>query len=171
LFLIVMEKMMGLVIKAAGCAGGVVDWHSGENEELLYCRADSALDLCAHCPLYCASERGIEALRATIVFGMWSIIPYFLYLLSLWYFTGFLRLPLALGGLWSAGASAPGYDLLLEPLSLAQRAAAVHGKGSAGDVAAGEQVIDKVDHLFSLGRFSSAIYSAPAGDTPHHRFR
>ena len=30
--------------------------------------------------------------------GMWSIIPYFLYLLSLWYFTGFLRLPLALGG-------------------------------------------------------------------------
>jgi len=45
-----------------------------------------------------ASERGIEALRATIVFGMWSIIPYFLYLLSLWYFTGFLRLPLALGG-------------------------------------------------------------------------
>ncbi|PIN63716.1 hypothetical protein CKQ90_32440, partial [Klebsiella pneumoniae] len=24
-----------------------------------------------------ASERGIEALRATIVFGMWSILPYF----------------------------------------------------------------------------------------------
>ena len=45
-----------------------------------------------------ASERGTEALRTTIVFGMWSIIPYFLYLLSLWYFTGFLRLPLALGG-------------------------------------------------------------------------
>ena len=35
-----------------------------------------------------ASERGIEALRTTIVFGMWSIIPYFIYLLSLWYFTG-----------------------------------------------------------------------------------
>ncbi|KNC91881.1 GlpM family protein [Trabulsiella odontotermitis] len=45
-----------------------------------------------------ASERGIEALRATIVFGMWSIIPYFLYLLSLWYFTGFWRLPWALTG-------------------------------------------------------------------------
>ncbi|EMM0381514.1 GlpM family protein [Pluralibacter gergoviae] len=45
-----------------------------------------------------ASERGTEALRTTIVFGMWSIIPYFLYLLSLWYFTGFLRLSLALGG-------------------------------------------------------------------------
>ena len=45
-----------------------------------------------------ASERGIEALRATIVFGMWSIIPYFIYLLSL---------PLALGGAvvcWSLSA-------------------------------------------------------------------
>jgi uncharacterized membrane protein (GlpM family) len=45
-----------------------------------------------------ASERGIEALRATIVFGMWSIVPYFIYLLSLWYFTGIMRLPLALAG-------------------------------------------------------------------------
>ncbi|HBV8274317.1 GlpM family protein [Klebsiella pneumoniae] len=45
-----------------------------------------------------ASERGIEALRATIVFGMWSILPYFIYLLSLWYFTGIMRLPLALAG-------------------------------------------------------------------------
>jgi uncharacterized membrane protein (GlpM family) len=45
-----------------------------------------------------ASERGIEALRTTIIFGMWAIIPYFLYLLSLWYFIGMMRLPLALGG-------------------------------------------------------------------------
>ncbi|MEI2265068.1 GlpM family protein [Erwinia sp. CGal63] len=45
-----------------------------------------------------ASERGIEALRATIIFGMWAIIPYFVYLLSLWYFVGLVRLPLALGG-------------------------------------------------------------------------
>ncbi|MEB7897246.1 GlpM family protein [Raoultella ornithinolytica] len=45
-----------------------------------------------------ASERGLEALRTTIVFGMWSIIPYFVYLLSLWYFTGMMRLPLALAG-------------------------------------------------------------------------
>jgi len=54
-----------------------------------------------------ATERGIEALRTTIVFGMWSIIPYFIYLLSLWYFTGFLRLPLALTGAvmcWSLSA-------------------------------------------------------------------
>jgi len=54
-----------------------------------------------------ATERGIEGLRTTIVFGMWSIIPYFIYLLSLWYFTGFLRLPLSLTGAvvcWSLSA-------------------------------------------------------------------
>ncbi|MDU4352768.1 GlpM family protein [Phytobacter diazotrophicus] len=44
-----------------------------------------------------ATERGVDALRTTIVFGMWSIIPYFLYLLSLWYFTGFMRVGCALG--------------------------------------------------------------------------
>ncbi|MBD3706739.1 GlpM family protein [Enterobacter hormaechei] len=55
-----------------------------------------------------ASERGIEALRATIVFGMWSIIPYFIYLLSLWYFTGFsASAPRRWAGRWSVGASAP----------------------------------------------------------------
>lgn len=54
-----------------------------------------------------ASDRGIEALRTTIVFGMWAIIPYFIYLLSLWYFTGFMRLPLALSAAvicWSLSA-------------------------------------------------------------------
>ena len=30
-----------------------------------------------------ATERGVEALRTTIIFGMWSIIPYFIYLASL----------------------------------------------------------------------------------------
>ena len=43
-----------------------------------------------------ASERGIDALRTTIIFGMWAIVPYFIYLLSLWYFITLLRLPLAL---------------------------------------------------------------------------
>ncbi|WP_261641755.1 GlpM family protein [Erwinia mallotivora] len=43
-----------------------------------------------------ASERGIEALRTTILFGMWAIIPYFFYLLSLWLFVGMMKLPLAL---------------------------------------------------------------------------
>ncbi|MGP3592039.1 GlpM family protein [Vagococcus sp. WN89Y] len=44
-----------------------------------------------------ATERGIEALRTTIVFGMWAIIPYFIYLLSLWNFTGVMRVWPALG--------------------------------------------------------------------------
>ncbi len=70
-----------------------------------------------------ASERGIEALRATIVFGMWSIIPYFIYLLSLWYFTGF-------------SASAPGAGRgggLLEP----QRLGCLSSSGAAFTSAAG----------------------------------
>ncbi|AHN80279.1 GlpM family protein [Salmonella enterica subsp. enterica serovar Tennessee] len=45
-----------------------------------------------------ASERGIDAMRTTIVFSMWSIIPYFIYLATLWYFSGAMRLPVALGG-------------------------------------------------------------------------
>ncbi|SPW57497.1 inner membrane protein associated with alginate biosynthesis [Escherichia coli] len=76
---------MGLVIKArARCAGSAVDWCFSKNEKLLYRRADSTFpDLCAYRALYCfASERGIEALRATIIFSMWSIIPYFVYLVS-----------------------------------------------------------------------------------------
>lgn len=43
------------------------------------------------------SERGVQALRTTLIFGMWAIIPYFIYLLSLWYFVGVMRLPVALG--------------------------------------------------------------------------
>jgi hypothetical protein len=72
---------------------------------------------------------------------------------------------------WSAGASAPGCYFFLEPFPLAQRTAAVHGKGSAGHVAAGEQIIDKIDHLFLAGAIFISDYSAPAGDTPRHRFR
>ena len=43
-----------------------------------------------------ASERGIEALRATIVFGMWSIIPYFVYLAALYVLVDRLRLEASL---------------------------------------------------------------------------
>ncbi|WP_024557103.1 GlpM family protein [Franconibacter pulveris 1160] len=42
------------------------------------------------------TERGVEALRATVIFGMWSIIPYFIYLASLWVFSAMMRAPLAL---------------------------------------------------------------------------
>ncbi|CAK9884636.1 MAG: Inner membrane protein YdgC [Candidatus Erwinia impunctatus] len=53
------------------------------------------------------SERGIEPLRQTLFFGMWAMIPYFIYLLSLWFFIGMMRLPYALlAGVvcWSAAA-------------------------------------------------------------------
>lgn len=94
-----------------------------------------------------ATERGTEALRTTIVFGMWSIIPYFLPVVLV-VFHGLSAASWRWAGRWSAGAQRLGADFLLEPLSLAQRSPAVHGKGSAGDVTAGEQIIDKVDHLF-----------------------
>ncbi|MGM3174272.1 GlpM family protein [Dickeya lacustris] len=54
------------------------------------------------------SERGLEALRATILFGIWAVIPYLIYLISLYYFTGFLRLPAALllaVGCWVVAAA------------------------------------------------------------------
>lgn len=51
-----------------------------------------------------ASERGIEALRTTIIFSMWSIIPYFVYLVSLWYFTDLCAYPLRSADQWCAGA-------------------------------------------------------------------
>ncbi|MGP2543423.1 GlpM family protein [Yersinia sp. 2541 StPb PI] len=41
-------------------------------------------------------ERNIEALRITITFGLWAIIPYFIYLISLYFLIDYLRLPLAL---------------------------------------------------------------------------
>ncbi|AJJ12285.1 inner membrane protein ydgC [Yersinia rohdei] len=42
------------------------------------------------------SERSIQALRITIVFGLWAIIPYFIYLISLYFFIAHFRLPVAL---------------------------------------------------------------------------
>ncbi|OON40799.1 hypothetical protein BTJ39_06910 [Izhakiella australiensis] len=44
------------------------------------------------------SERNLEALRSTIIFGMWAIVPYFVYLFSLYWLAGYWRLPLALTG-------------------------------------------------------------------------
>lgn len=83
----------------ARCAGSAVDWCFSKNEKLLYRRADSTFPTFALIAHYIvASERGIEALRATIIFSMWSIIPYFVYLVSLWYFTGMMRLPAAFVG-------------------------------------------------------------------------
>lgn len=73
-----------------------------------------------------ASERGIEALRATIVFGMWSILPYFIYLLSLWYFHRDHAPAVGAGRRGGMlGAVRLAVNPRLEPFPLAQRAAAV----------------------------------------------
>jgi len=42
------------------------------------------------------TERNIDALRATIIFGLWAVIPYMLYLISLYFFIGWMKLPFAL---------------------------------------------------------------------------
>ena len=42
------------------------------------------------------TERGSEAMRMTILFGIWAVIPYLVYLTSLYTFVGVMRLPLAL---------------------------------------------------------------------------
>lgn len=54
-----------------------------------------------------ATERNVEALRTTVIFGMWAIVPYFIYLASLWYFSAMMRVPLALLAavvMWSLAA-------------------------------------------------------------------
>ncbi|WP_413733163.1 GlpM family protein [Sodalis sp. RH20] len=52
-------------------------------------------------------ERGIDALRTTILFGIWAVIPYLIYLISLYFLIGSWRLPYALFGAvlcWTAAA-------------------------------------------------------------------
>ena len=49
-------------------------------------------------PTFALIAHYIVALRATIIFSMWPIIPYFVYLAALWYFTGMMRLPAAFVG-------------------------------------------------------------------------
>ncbi|WP_230369364.1 GlpM family protein [Paludibacterium denitrificans] len=43
------------------------------------------------------SERGVPALKLTLLFGMWGMVPYFIYLLSLYLLLDRLRLVYALG--------------------------------------------------------------------------
>lgn len=86
-----------------------------------------------------ASERGIEALRATIIFSMWSIIPYFVYLVSLWYFTGMMRLPRRF--CWFCcvlGDKRMGVDYMLDKAALTQMTTAIKWETASGDKAAGK---------------------------------
>lgn len=55
-----------------------------------------------------ASERGIEALRTTIVFGMWSIIPYFIYCFRYGISPASCACRLLWQARWCAGACARG---------------------------------------------------------------
>lgn len=83
----------------ARCAGSAVDWCFSKTKNYYIAGLIPLFPTFALIAHYIvASERGIEALRATIIFSMWSIIPYFVYLASLWYFTGMMRLPAAFVG-------------------------------------------------------------------------
>ncbi|WP_177173104.1 GlpM family protein [Rosenbergiella nectarea] len=53
------------------------------------------------------SERSIEALKTTIIFGLWAVIPYIVYLVSLYFLLNILKLPVALTatiGCWMLAA-------------------------------------------------------------------
>lgn len=42
------------------------------------------------------TERSLEDLRTTILFGIWAVFPYMAYLVSLYVLLGYVRLPTAL---------------------------------------------------------------------------
>ncbi len=139
---------MGLLIKsAAGSAGGGTDRRTVKKTKKItilpvLIPLFPTFALIAH--YIVASERGIEALRTTIVFGMWSIIPYF-YLLTFVMVLHRRNAPALRAGrrgdLLESGG--PAADPRLEPFPLAQRSAAVDRERAAGDVAASEQIIDE----------------------------
>ena len=59
------------------------------------------------------SERGVADLKATIVFGMWAVVPYLAYLTSLYWLVDRLRLlPALLVALCVWGITAAGAVLL-----------------------------------------------------------
>ncbi|MEN4236698.1 GlpM family protein [Serratia marcescens] len=61
--------------------------------------------LIAHYVVGC--ERSIAALKTTLIFGMWAVLPYLVYLISLYFLINSLRLSLALGAAvlcWIAAA-------------------------------------------------------------------
>ncbi|STE50603.1 inner membrane protein associated with alginate biosynthesis [Escherichia coli] len=70
---------------------------------------------------------------------MWSIIPYFVYLVSLWYFTGMMRLPAAfVGSVACWGISAWGVDYMLDKAALTQMTTAIKWETASGDKATGK---------------------------------
>jgi len=70
---------------------------------------------------------------------MWSIIPYFVYLVSLWYFTGMMRLPAAfVGSVAWLGDKRMGVDYMLDKAALTQMTTAIKWETASGDKATGK---------------------------------
>lgn len=146
---------MGLVIKAA--LGALVVLLIGvlaKTRNYYIAGADPTLpDLCVNSALYCRlrTRHGSIAydyrVRDVVDHPLFSLSSFAL-VLHRFYATS----PGAERGRCLLGAQRLGAYLLLEPLSLAQRSTAVHGKGSASDIATGEQIIDKIDNLFFTWR-------------------
>ncbi|HTT70050.1 MAG TPA: GlpM family protein [Anaeromyxobacteraceae bacterium] len=54
------------------------------------------------------TERSVSELKSTILFGMWGLVPFFLYFATLYFLVDRVRLALALGGsvaVWCAAAA------------------------------------------------------------------
>ncbi len=70
---------------------------------------------------------------------MWSIIPYFVYPVSLWYFTGMMRLPAAfVGSVACWGDKRMGVDYMLDKAALTQMTTAIKWETASGDKATGK---------------------------------
>lgn len=109
LFCLRIEQVMGLFLKAAIGALVVVLIGLLSKSKHYYIAGLVPLfptfALIAH--YIVGSERSVEALRTTIIFGIWAVIPYLAYLVSLWFFVGLWRLPMALPaavGCWMVAA-------------------------------------------------------------------
>ena len=109
LFCLGIEQVMGLFLKAAIGALVVVLIGMLSKTKNYYIAGLVPLfptfALIAH--YIVGSERSIEALRTTIIFGIWAVIPYLVYLVSLWFLLGALRLQpalLAAVGCWVVAA-------------------------------------------------------------------
>ncbi len=100
---------MGLLIK--GLLGALVVVLIGvlaKTKTTLSLAWSRCFHLCAHRPLYCRQRAGDRSPARDHRIRHVVDSSYFIYLLSLWYFTGIMRLPLALAGAVGCWGCAPG---------------------------------------------------------------
>ncbi len=75
--------MLSLFFKCLFSALIIVLFSRSKN--LLYCRFSSIISyICINCNVIVVQEQGTEALRKTALFGLWSLIPYAMYLLTVY---------------------------------------------------------------------------------------